>query len=96
MNDRRFSQPVCVLVGLGLPHQVNSVFEAYQLLTDWHGGRNPAHAAALNTCRAALADEVDAEIVRSVFEAFARRTGILVPKLVQTSPLSEPQRHTFH
>ena len=58
MNDRRFSQPVTVLVGLGFPHEVKSVFEAYRLLSDWPGGNNPAQSATLNACRAELAGEV--------------------------------------
>ncbi len=82
MNDRRFLQPVTVLVGLGYPYAVTGVMDAYRLLSDWPGGNNPAQAAALNACRAALAAEIEVETARDIFEAFARRSGLLVPETI--------------
>jgi len=66
---------------LAFPHEVKSVFEAYRLLSAWPGGNNPAQSAALNACRAALAGEVDVDTARSVFEAFTRRSGVLMPEV---------------
>jgi hypothetical protein len=67
-----------------------------QLLADWHGSSNPPQAAALKACRAALHDEIDGETARSIFEAFAKRTGILLEKDLQVSGPPEVQPHTVH
>ena len=76
-----FEEPVEIVVGLGLPTLVDDVMKAYTLLNEWPPSkRSAAHAIALNACRAALVDEVDAETVRATFVAFARRAGILAPK----------------
>ena len=80
MNTRRFTKPVTVLVGLGYPYEVTDTMEAYRLLSEWPGGDNPAQAAALNACRAALAGEIEPETARDIFAAFARRSGVLVPE----------------
>ncbi len=97
MNARRFIQPVTVLVGLGHPYEVNGVMDAYQLLSDWPGGSNPAQAAALNACRAALAGEIEVETARDIFEAFARRSGILIPEVIYSkSEAPGPQPNVLH
>lgn len=96
MNDRRFAEPVTILVGLGFPFQVNSVLDALDILSDWPGGRNPSQAAALNACRAALAGELDEETARGVFEAFARRTGILMPDVSYVGSRVPAQRQPLH
>ena len=78
MNTNTFKQPVPIFVGLGFPHQVESVAEAHQILSDWPAAsRGFDHAMTLDACRSALAGDVDAETARAAFERFARRRGIL-------------------
>jgi hypothetical protein len=89
---RRFERPVAIFVGLGFPREVDSVLEAYQVLTEWpSGSRGPAHGMALDSCRAALTDEVDGEAVRAAFEAFARERGILAPDALAQSAMAAAQ-----
>ena len=86
MNTNTFKQPVPIFVGLGFPHQVESVGEAHQILSDWPtASRGFDHAVALDACRSALAGEVDSDTARSVFERFARRRGILAPEAMAAS-----------
>jgi hypothetical protein len=60
-----FEEPVPVFVGLGYLTRIETVSQAYALLSDWPcGQRDPAHVAALNACKAA-------------FAAFASKKGIL-------------------
>lgn len=80
MLAKPFEKPVRILVGLGFPHQVNTVADAYQVLLDWLGD-SPEQKSAMRACRAALAGEIDAETARGVFLAFARRRGILAPEI---------------
>lgn len=82
MLTTRFDKPVSVFVGLGFPRDVETVWQAYELLNDWPH-RGPAHAAALDACRAGLNGDVDADTVRGVFEAFARKAGILAPDALE-------------
>ena len=86
MNTNTFKQPVPIFVGLGFPHQVESVAEAHQILSDWpSASRDSDHAITLDACRSALAGDVDAETARAVFERFARRRGILAPEAMAAS-----------
>jgi hypothetical protein len=79
MMRQSFDRPVTVLIGLGMPVDVGTVMEAYTLLNDWpRSQRNPTHAIALNACKAALMDLVDAETARATFVAFARKNDLLV------------------
>ena len=79
MMRQSFDRPVTVLVGLGMPVDVGIVMEAYALLNDWPPSqRNPTHAIALNACKAALMELVDAETARATFVAFARKNDLLV------------------
>ena len=78
MDNKLFAQPVPILVGLGYPHDIGSLWEAFKVLNEWPAfGRGPAHVAALDACRDAMADECDAETARAKVEAFARSRGIL-------------------
>ncbi len=79
MDHTRFRQPVDILVGLGFPRRIESAMEACILLQDWpYGDRNKAHAVALNACKAAIAGDVDPEMARAIFRAFADSGGILI------------------
>jgi Protein of unknown function (DUF982) len=83
MPHIRFEEPVTVLVGMGLPVRIETVMEAYALLQDWPSAdRNGAHTVALNACKAGIAGEIDADLVRATLVAFAHRKDILVPDLV--------------
>ena len=77
MFSQPFEKPVRVLVGLGIPRQLNTVVDAYQFVMDWCGN-SPEQKATIRACKAALAGEVDAETVRGVFVAFARQKDILL------------------
>lgn len=91
MNSRQFSRPVSIFIGLGFAHDIGSTREAFELLNDWlSGGRGPAHEAAIDACRAALACECDDETARQEFEAFALVPGILAPEI----PAQSEQRAT--
>lgn len=79
MLTKSFEKPVRILVGLGFPHQINTVADAYQVLLNWLGD-SAEQKSAMRACKAALAGEVDAETARGVFLAFARRRGILAPE----------------
>jgi hypothetical protein len=76
MDNKLFAQPVPILVDLGYPHHIGSLWEAFKVLNEWPAfGRDPAHVAALDSCRDAIADECDAETARAKVEAFARSRG---------------------
>jgi hypothetical protein len=80
MEHDRFRHPVSVFVGLGFPAEIHGVREAYAWLNEWPPSkRNPAHAIALNACKAALAGEIDVEIARTALVACARRANLLAP-----------------
>lgn len=83
MLPRHFDKPIFVLVGLGIPRRIDTVFDAYRFLLDWPGN-SPQQRAALRACKAAFAGEIDAETARGVFVAFAQRKDIL---LDQEKPL---------
>ena len=82
MEHNIFEHPVTIIVGLGLPREVNTVLEAYAILNEWPPSkRNAAHAVALNACKAALTSEIEAETARGMFFAFAQRNDLLAPRL---------------
>ena len=79
MMRQSFNRPVTVLVGLGMPVDIGTVMEAYDLLDNWPPSlRNPTHSVAHNACKAALIDLVDAETARAAFVKFARKNDLLV------------------
>jgi hypothetical protein len=81
MDRQYFERPVTILVGLGLPVEIESVMEAYTLLNEWPPSkRNPTHAIALKACKAALVGDIDAETARATFVAFARKNDMLAPQ----------------
>lgn len=77
MLSQVFEKPIRVWVGLGFPRQLNTVADAYQFAADWCGN-SPEQKAAIRACKAALVGDVDAEIARGVFVAFARKKDILI------------------
>jgi hypothetical protein len=77
MLAQPFVKPVRIWVGLGFPRQLNTVADAYQFLLDWCGN-SPEQKAALRACKAALAGDIDADVARGVFVAFARKKDILM------------------
>lgn len=80
MKPGMFHEPVTVLVGLGFPVEIRGVTEAYRHLCEWPQAlRDRAHAVAVNACRAALSDEIEAETARSLFVAFAEKHDLLAP-----------------
>jgi Protein of unknown function (DUF982)/ROS/MUCR transcriptional regulator protein len=81
MQSAVFNYPVIILVGMGYPREIRSVFEAYQFLTDW-AGNSPEQRAALRACRAALVGDIDPETARGIFVAFAEKKDLLLPEFV--------------
>lgn len=77
MLAQSFEKPLRVWVGLGFPRQLNTVADAYQFLLSWCGN-SPEQKAAIRACRAALAGEIEPDIARGVFAAFARKKDILL------------------
>jgi hypothetical protein len=103
MNALRFDRPVHLTVGIGIAAAVESVEQAYAILNDWPSWRRtPAHAVALNACKAALSGKIDEATARAALAAFARRadlsyeeirdrraaTGKFVPRTVL--PIAQP------
>lgn len=86
MLAQHFDKPVRVWVGLGFPRQLNTVVDAYQMLTSWNGN-SPEQRAAIRACKAALCGEVDAETARGVVLAFARKKDILVEDGILPPPV---------
>lgn len=91
MLSQPFEKPVRVLVGLGVPRQLNSVVDAYQFVVDWCGNC-PEQRAAIRACKAALADEIDAETARGILVRFAMKKDILVQDGTMPSVTDSGQR----
>lgn len=81
MVSQPFEKPIRVWVGLGFPRQLNTVVDAYQFAMDYCGN-SPEQKAAIRACKAALTGEVDAETARGVFEAFARKKGLIAEEWI--------------
>jgi hypothetical protein len=89
LDGTRFDRPVSIFVGLGFPHDVETVQQAHQLLTEWSvASRGPHHAPALEYCEAALAGGVPAASVREAFETFARDRGVLASDALAAGALN--------
>lgn len=90
MKENFFRKPVSVLVGLGLPADIRSVMEAYQLLNDWPiHNRDTSHSLALNACRGVLTEAIETDTARGLFVAFAKKHDLLTPEF---SPAIEYRR----
>ena len=85
MKARKFDQPVAIFVGLGFPREIETVFDAFQTLNEWSGGRGEVYQVALQACRDALAGAGDPAHARQTFEAFARDRDILAPDALAAS-----------
>ena len=81
MQSAVFKHPVTILVGMGYPREIRSVFEAYQFLTDW-ASNSPEQRAALRACKATLVGDIDPETARGIFVAFAEKKDLLLPEFV--------------
>jgi hypothetical protein len=77
-----FEKPVFILVGLGFPRKVESVWDAFVVLNEWPTP-GPQQEAMLNACRASMNGKFDAERIRDAFAAFAREVGILMPEALE-------------
>lgn len=75
MSKLAFNDPVSVSMGVGIPVEIDTVERAHALLNDWPvWRRGPAHIAAINACKAAIAGTIDVETARSALSAFVERT----------------------
>ena len=93
MLAKPFEKPVRVWVGLGFPRQLNTVVDAYQFVSEYHGN-SLEQKAAINACRAALTGDVDAETARGILVAFARKKDLLVED--EAIPPSATSTHASH
>ncbi|MBB6470313.1 hypothetical protein HNQ96_006210 [Aminobacter lissarensis] len=85
MSAMEFREPVTIFVGLGFPFDVESVLDAYRVLTDWVGARDLSHTMALNSCLDAINGIATAEAAREQFEAFAGARGIVAAEAIQAT-----------
>ena len=92
MLAQPFEKPVLVWVGLGFPRKLNTVTDSYQCAAEWCGN-SPEQRAAMRTCKAALAGDVDAETARGVFVAFARKKDILIDDALLPLPVRSSTSH---
>jgi hypothetical protein len=75
MKPDRFKTPVTILTGLGFPTEVCTVMHGYRLLLEWPAlHTDPAHALALNACKAAIDGDIEAETARKRFCHLRRET----------------------
>jgi predicted AAA+ superfamily ATPase len=81
MKPDMFEKPVMILLGLGIPTEVKSVMQAYQILMDWRNAADPSRELALKACKAAINGEIEAQTARAVFVAFAERHDLLAPEM---------------
>ncbi|MET3649084.1 DUF982 domain-containing protein [Phyllobacterium ifriqiyense] len=82
MIEKYFMRPISILVGLGIPTDIHSVMEAYQLLNDWPvHSRDSAHSLALNACKGVLTGTIEAETARGLFITFAKKHDLLAPEI---------------
>ena len=96
MNFDSFEKPVRILVGLGFPREIGSVWEAHELLSDWPVfTRNKSHDVALRACEAALRGDIEAETARGAFVAFARRNNLLIADADEAIAAKSTGRMTF-
>lgn len=80
MKPDMFKKPVRILVGLGFPVDVRTATEAYRQLGEWPIlAKDPSYTIVLNACSAAVRGEIDAEIARGLFVAFAEKHDLLAP-----------------
>jgi hypothetical protein len=76
MNALRFSEPVYLTVGIGMPVEIDSIERAYATLNEWpKWRRGPAFEVALNACKAAIDGKIDIDTAQSMLAAFASRAG---------------------
>ena len=85
MKKRKFDRPVAIFVGLGFPREIETVFEAFETLNEWSGGRGDVYQAALQSCRDALTGSGDVADAHRMFAAFARDRDILAPDAMAAS-----------
>ncbi|MCW8060716.1 DUF982 domain-containing protein [Agrobacterium tumefaciens] len=81
MKPDMFEEPVTILLGLGIPTEVKSVMQAYQILMDWRNAGDGSRELAFKACKAAINGEIDTETARAVFVAFAERHDLLAPEI---------------
>ncbi|WP_062225818.1 DUF982 domain-containing protein [Aureimonas frigidaquae] len=95
MQKDAFREPVTVLVGIGIPVDVASVRDAFELMLDWpYRRRRIGHNACMNTCRKVLNGRGTVTEAREAFIAFADEAGILVPRIdeaMMAQSLSQPR-----
>ncbi len=89
---KRFDRPVSIFVGLGFPREVETLLDAFHVLTEWTGNRGPDHVHASASCREALAGRIDVGKAREAFETFARNHGILAADALERSAALHAQQ----
>lgn len=94
MERTIFHSPVRLFVGLGMPQDIGTPFQAYTFLRDMPRDRHhQLHAAACAACLAASNRQASTSAARDAFVAYAAKAGILAPEMDDTVALtgaSEP------
>ncbi|WP_412177198.1 DUF982 domain-containing protein [Mesorhizobium sp. ZC-5] len=83
MTACRFDQPVSVILGLGFPHTVETVLDAYHVLLEWNGIPDLDYHAAIDLCVKALRGEATASETQEAFKRFADNRGILSEEAIE-------------
>lgn len=82
MEHNLFKEPVRILMGLGIPRDIETVFQAYTFLSERRSDPlDTDHILARKTCLAAINRSVDAETARAAFLRYAERHDMLAPDL---------------
>jgi hypothetical protein len=77
MANPKFDRPVAIFTGLGFPHEIESVLDAYHFLLEWKGIPDLDQRGAMEVCRKALSGARTGHDARKAFQRFARNRGIV-------------------
>lgn len=81
MHNLLAFKPVVVTAEVGDKREISSLCDMVQFLTEWaKTGESKTWEIAMKACNAAQSGELDPQIARNAFVAFARRSKILVPE----------------
>lgn len=86
MSHTLFSRPVRIFVGLGMPRNIDSAFQAYAFLSELPKDGRELRAAR-EACLAAINGLGDVERARQAFVDYAERTMMLVDD-IEPAPLA--------
>ncbi len=81
MHNMMLFKPVVVTAEVGDKREICSLSDMIEFLEEWaKTGETRTWEMAMRACNSARAGELDPQIARDAFVAFARRSKILVPE----------------